>query len=101
MSDTLAMTVERVRAGQPRPYADSIYEYVFRFAYADGSPWTPPEDQVRRLAAATHGWGSERVRLRTDEPMTSEGDYYRPFIQSATREDDGAWRVIIVRRFTD
>lgn len=96
------MQVETVRAGQSRPYADSIYVYVLRFSTDDPKqPWTPPEACVRALAAAFHSRGSERVRLTTDEPMTTEGDFYRPFISSVAVESDGSWRVVIVRRFTD
>ena len=40
--------IETVRAGQPRPYADSVYEYVYTFS------WQPEANWVRYIVKATH-----------------------------------------------
>lgn len=97
------ITVESVRVGQPRPYADGIYESLMLFE--GGHPSTEAdfdlsfacryqEAEVKKLAKVL-------VHNFVDEPTHA----LEPHLQSIKMEAEGEawqlWRVIIISPFTD
>jgi hypothetical protein len=88
--------VEHITSGQPRPYADSIYEAELRFTNWWRSltgprkgTWEPKESDVRELA---------RILVHPFEDQPTFGSAH---LKSLTREAPQTWRVLIVDPYLD
>lgn len=93
-------TVETLRSGQPRPYADTIREFVLTIEWIPyrnppTAEWEP-NDLAERLvmdAARTLGHG-----FKTPE----EGPkWYEPRLREREKLGPGKWRFLIVEEYTD
>jgi len=93
------ISVENIRSGQPRPYADSYYEYVITFTVRqdDGKeplPWRISELQATEIAKSVcyeqpvYGWHGEKTF----------GD---PWLVSMVEEAPGVWRANFQRSYLD
>ena len=102
VAGTRRFTFEYKSAGQPRPYADSIYDFTVTcewIPYAKGkSPndktrtdWVPndlPEKRFTEMARVFNPW--------LDNPK-----WYEPHLMSVTQIDCGIWRYVITEVYTD
>lgn len=92
---------ETLRAGQPRPYADSVYEYIITVEWIksthprDVTPvWEPndiSEEVVKKLIR-----GFADVKFPEEKP-----DWYETTVTSFTKIGPGKWRLQANRAYTD
>jgi len=89
--------IKDIRCGQPRPYADSIYEAELTFENwwdaMDGEKqgaWDPPEEFVKRVAQLLVHPFEDPPR----HPLDSR-------LRSIVKLGRGRWRVEIVEPFCD
>lgn len=88
---------ETLRSGQPRPYADSEYEYIITVEwvrYASGAQWEPndiSDDIVKQTAR-----GYCCVKFPEDKP-----DWADTTVTSFSKIGPGKWRLFATRAFTD
>lgn len=90
MSTTQTISIEHHVAGQPRPYADSIFEATLTFS------WKPEEKVVRQVAAATVRYG-EAVA----DNEASQTNWFQSYFAFVRSEGGGKWRVRIVQPSTE
>jgi hypothetical protein len=99
----IKISTEYKRAGQPRPYADSYYEFIMTFEDAVG------KEEARLFAKAIHG-----CRRFSDEgTFESDADkYFSPHLKKIIPLGDPIedefesekyheWQVLIVENYTD
>lgn len=93
--------IKTVTAGQPRPYADTVYEYVVTFSnFWDSTrgekpgTWQPNREQALAVF---------RAMTKTENiPMKAERKHgLDPYIEEPAREGVAIWRIRIVYPFTD
>lgn len=99
---TTTYSVECLRSGQPRPYADHIYEYVITCTL-DGKPWLMGgvvEAQAREWQI---NWAKRVARaLAVDWKEKGAGDWASTFLQSLTLDAvKGTIRVVCTSAYTD
>lgn len=84
------------QAGQPRRYADSLYEATFTFGgELLGKQWDPPEKMVKRIAA---------FFLHPVTPVKDKNEergWWEPFFDSCRKLGPSTWRVCIREPYTD
>lgn len=82
--------IETLQAGQPKPYADSIYEYLITLN------WCPddPDGYIKGLAKTT-------LDLHGLRGSSAEGDWWLPYIEEIKRTSEHTWKVRIKRDFLD
>lgn len=94
-SGTRRYSVEFCAAGQPRPYADTIYEFDLRVEWIPygGQPRWEPNDLnddliVKAARAIGHDW--------KDKP-----DWHEATLKSKTKIGPGHWRFKVTLAYTD
>ena len=91
---TKRFTVEYNRAGQPRPYADSITDFTLTvewIPYWGEKEWTPSglnEDIVTNFARALVWWA--------DDP-----EWHEPRLDSKRQIEKGVWRFVVRQPYLD
>ena len=97
--DKNSVTVTRtmLRAGQPRPYADSIYEAILTIRYGDGTPVMWQRGVIEPLVKAlVHNYETTQRQWMVpylhylDNEKTPEGD-----------KMPGVWRAIVIDEYKD
>lgn len=84
--------IETKRAGQPRPYADSVYEDILTFT-DDRGKWTPRLEEVRKIAIGLYG---DRVKEKSDVR-----EFWEPYFEEIIQLSENSWRVIIIDPYKD
>jgi hypothetical protein len=92
--DKTQITIERVQAGQPRPYADSVYEYILIFT-AERGIFEPFPDFVQNIAKVVSGCYEVQD---FGKPTTRFG---QPYVSELEKLGTGKWRVKIIEPFVD
>ncbi len=84
LAKTRIIEIEPLRAGQPKTYAVSIYEYLVTLN------WSPPdpEEYIRRLVKGT----LDHHCLRDSSAV---GDWWTAYIDGIKRVGDKKWKVSI------
>jgi len=99
MPQTHVTTVECEwhQAGQPRPYADSIYEATLRFSTTApwASKWDPPEVTVEAIAQAVMNRGKF---VRKDDP---ERQWHQTYAERFDKVSDSTWRIKLIQPYCD
>jgi hypothetical protein len=96
-------TVQCLRSGQPRPYADSVEEYRVAIEWQGPTRKNDPADKpfiprpelnkdavLRILKGLCGGWCDQ-----------GEGHVYSRRLDKCEMVEPGVWKVIIVQPFTD
>jgi len=84
--------IETIHAGQPRPYADSIYEAVITITNDELPDYDIPQKIVENIVkAAFHNFKKQ------DE----ERGWWEPYLKSIEKLDKGKWRFIIIEEYAD
>lgn len=90
--------IDTVRAGQPRPYADSVYEYVLTFTGGTLGKFTPTQDMVERYVKVIHN-------PRHDEPVKKKNDptmeFHHSYFEAIEKLDENKWKIVIVSPYLD
>jgi hypothetical protein len=87
--------VDLKQAGQPRPYADSIYEGYLTFSVPEGqmyaSKWPKDPEQVKPFAQLLI------------EPWYDEPQWYQSRLKTLERVpgETNRWHVIVIRPYLD
>lgn len=91
MSKT-TIEVEVVRAGQPRPYADSVYEYIITFSGGYGGRYRPTKEMVRKFVEWEH-----------HKPISDKErkDWFDPYFEVFEEIEPSKWRAIIIEPYDD
>lgn len=95
---TSRITVETVRAGQPRPYADSVYEYIMTLEwipYGNSEDGFQPRKLAKDAAMAIAKGACRNFYEKKDKP-----EWHLPILQSMTEIDTGKWNLIIKLAYT-
>lgn len=90
------LTVENIRAGQPRPYADSIYEFTI---FAEWIPYGKTElEPVKwiELIFISHAKGISYFKLKTEKR-----EWHEKYLDSVVKVGEGKYKFIIIEPFTD
>lgn len=94
--DGFRIDVERLSAGQPRPYADSVYECELRFTNwwtSTTGPrkgnWEPDEQLVR-----------EAVRLFV-HPFKDEPTWADDKLKTLEKTGPATWRAVVISPYLD
>lgn len=95
-------TVNMIRAGQEKPYADTIHEFTLKIEWVpykkreqhEPMEWEPNDlhDQLVDRAAKTIGYNWVEK---------NEGDWASPHLTHRSKIGPGEWRFIITEIFTD
>lgn len=95
--NSITVTRTMIRAGQARPYADSIYEAVLTIRYGDGTPVTCVREIVEPI-----------VKALVRNYDTKERQWMVPYLHylelEKTPEGDkmpGVWRAIVIDEYKD
>jgi hypothetical protein len=91
------VTVERLRAGQPRAYADSVYEAILRVEWVpyflnQPEEWAPAqfeESVIKRYVRAL-------VHEFSDKP-----EFLEPSLTMLKKEATGVWHAIVTQPYCD
>jgi len=78
------VTIEMHRAGQPKAYADSFYEYTIKFS------WQPSEHEAKRFANAVRPFNEAEDR-----------NYFDGRLDVWQQIDKNTYRFLVVEAFTD
>ena len=90
MATKQIIEIEVIRAGQPRPYADSFFESILTFKAEDeNAKWTPDEKTVREIAKIL-------VHNFEDKP-----NWHDPELKEIQKIAENKWRVLIFSPFLD
>lgn len=95
------VTIETLRAGQPRPYADSFYTYRVRFEYQVGigeqkGQYAPMTKYTEQDAIAALRLFSRPFKTKDENPGWSELT-----LTGVRKESDGVFVIDLVSAFTD
>lgn len=82
--------VECLQAGQPRAYADSLYEYRITFTSTSRFMSRPQEETVRNHLRAVHPF-----------KMKGEAEWWEDTLQELRELEPGVWYALIVRVYND
>ncbi len=93
MKQTHTVTYETISAGQPRAYADSVYEFnmVFSAARNDGGysdVWTPDRANALRYA-------------KVHQDFYENPEWHQPKLEIFEETEKGKWHVKIVQPYLD
>jgi hypothetical protein len=88
----IIIEIEVLRSGQPKDYADSVYEAIYVISDPDNNTWIPERDTVLHY-----------VRANYNEDFTLRGEGVGPhtFLHTLERIVENRWRVIIVSPWKD
>ena len=89
------ITIETIKAGQPRAYADSIYEYVITVNQVHG-PVSDQEKYIRELAKAAYG----RPENIADNRQQDQSGLH-PYVSAIEQLSPTKWKVRIIQPFLD
>lgn len=95
-------TVNWFRSGQPRPYANSVYEFDIRvewIPYKGGGTlmtWEPNDLNEDLVDAAAKALG--KMFYNKGDPDT---DWSYPFLTKKTKIGPGHWKYIVTEEYTD
>ena len=87
------LEIEVLRAGQPKAYADNVFEAVLTFSGAYNGTWTPARETVLKYVKACY-YENFYAGEGQQEP-------YQTYLDSLEQIADNQWRVIIVSPSTD
>ena len=90
MNSVQTIEITTLRSGQPRPYADSFYEYTVKFS------WNPTERAVKQIVAA-RGHGDRPIPKMESESR----EWHEPFFRTCEKQEDGSWHILIVEPYLD
>lgn len=89
------ITIEDIRSGQPRPYADSVDEFVISFELRNkDKEWVPFD------VAENHFDEFARSQGHQFYTKADTRDWAAPVLERKTKESAGVWRYVIRRAFT-
>jgi hypothetical protein len=91
--DKVIVELELLRAGQPRPYADSMWEATLTFSDPYDGTWTPDHKTVIRFIKAFY----------YDDFYAGEGkrEQHTPYLDSLIQTANNQWKVVIVSPYMD
>jgi hypothetical protein len=89
-----SVTVELVRAGQPRAYADHVYEAYLTFSVPEGLGWS-----------SKYGRKEEQVKPYIPlfvHPFVEENrQWHQPWLEKLEQVSPGRWHVIVKSPYLD
>jgi hypothetical protein len=90
---THTITFDHIRSGQPRPYADSVYEFNMVFTANRGKDgwvdvWYPTKVMALKYAKA-------------HQEFYEQPEWYQPKLEEFNEVEKGKWRVKIVQPYLD
>ena len=88
----IIIEIEVLRSGQPKDYADSVYEAIYTLSNEGCPAWTPDRDIVLKYVRAVY---------QDDFFLQFEVVGPRPYLKTLERIVDNQWRVVIVAPWTD
>lgn len=86
--------IETIKAGQPRPYADSVYEFVFTFSGGVTGKYTPMKDKVLELAL--YWFNHKNVALDKEKR-----EWFQPYLDKIEKLDENKWSVKFIDPYLD
>lgn len=91
---TVTMTWQQ--SGQPRPYADSIYEATLEFDQSAPwtDKWTPPEVMVIQMARGLMNRGNFKLK---DE----ERAWHETYAEKVEKLAPNKWRIKLIQPYCD
>ena len=92
MEERTGFTYETVRAGQPRAYADSVYEYRITIV---AMPYADNQDGVKTIAHLLRGRGPDGIA-----DSSEKAGFCQPYFTKIEKAND-VWTVVITEPFTD
>ena len=95
-SGTRRFTFEYQRAGQPRPYADHIYEFTVTVEwvpYKDGGGIWEPNDGLNEAIVIRHA--------RAFQPWHDKPEWHQPRLKSKRKIGPGVWQFIVTEPYLD
>ena len=87
----LIIEVDKIQSGQPRPYADSIYESTITCKKGDGTPWDLSDDLIKSYA---------KVLIRNFNESDKRG-WWEGRLDVFKKVSDGIWHIKIIEPYTD
>lgn len=93
MGDKRIIEVETIQAGQPRPYADHIYESYITFSVPEGQMWA-------------RKWGTHESTVKQFIPLLVGGysenpEWHDSRLEKLEQVSPGRWHVIVIQPFID
>lgn len=88
--------IQTIQAGQPRAYADSIYEATIDFNFTDNDKlqWDPPREIVEQIARMfVHDW----VEINDDGTI----GWWQPTLDFLRKTSEGQWHIKVTLPYTD
>jgi hypothetical protein len=92
----LVVELQVLNYGQPRPYADTIWEAILTINASPLGKWVPTEEMVKKIVREYFYESSFPLRDKQGEGMWYE-DYFDKVIQKS----DGSWLVRIISPYKD
>lgn len=90
----MTVTVEHIRGGQPRPYADNEYEAYLTFSVPDGQLWASK-------AGHSNAFVKPYVRLMVHSFVEGRREWHEPWLEKMTQVEPGRWHIIIKSPYLD
>lgn len=90
-------TFETIRSGQPRPYADSVHEFLMTAEWIPlgGTDWVP-NDSLNEQLVKRQANGFCQFKESDDKP-----DWHESKLTSFTKDAPARWRFVVTTAFTD
>jgi|tagenome__1003787_1003787.scaffolds.fasta_scaffold15983758_1 hypothetical protein len=85
--------IERIRAGQPRPHTDCVYEAIYTFSGGYRGMWEPTRETVLKYVKAGYYDG-----FYAGEGQQQPGQAYLKELEQLTKSK---WRAVIVEPYMD
>jgi hypothetical protein len=82
--------IETLHAGQPRPYADSVYEFILEYKL-DGENFDLNEGVIKKYAKA----------LCRDFNESEEAGWWEGKLRTFEKISIGKWHIVVIEPYTD
>lgn len=91
-------TIEWIHSGQPRPYADSLYEFTI---LCEWWPYKPKGEVIDwEPCDLTEGLVDQAAKALARNFYTKERNWASPFLQSRIKVSTGKWKYRISEAYT-